>query len=137
MHYFSVILGISDCIKCRSCKKYFIAEAAGLSVPAWSVHVLLVCGVQWKSNSACTYTCISLWSMSTQEERALVVFLLVNIIHIIQTSECVNTSKGFLENKRELLRPHCSQFLCVSVLSSALRAALSFWQAGNICVKYP
>lgn len=43
MHYFSVILGISDCIKCRSCKKYFIAEAAGLSVPAWSVHVLLEC----------------------------------------------------------------------------------------------
>lgn len=78
--------------------------------------------------------------LNTQEEYcALAVFILVNIIHIIETSESVSTSKGILKNNRELLCPHCSQFhfLCVSVLSSALRAALSFWQAGNISVKYP
>lgn len=82
MHAFSVILGILDCIECGSCKKYFIAEAAALSVPAWSMCVLLVCGVQWKSNAACSYTCISLWSINTEGERcALVVFILVTIIH--------------------------------------------------------
>lgn len=46
MHVFSVIPGILDCVKCRLCKKYFIAVAAALSVPVWSVHVLLVCGLQ-------------------------------------------------------------------------------------------
>lgn len=80
MHDFSVILGILDCIKCRSCKKYFIAEAAVLSVPAWPVHVLLVCGVQWKSNAACLYTCISLWSTNTQLEHCALIFILLNII---------------------------------------------------------
>lgn len=82
MLVFSVIPGILDCIKCRLCKKYFIAVAAALSVPVWSVHVLLVCGLQWRSNAACSYNCISLWSKNTQEEHcALVVFILVNIIH--------------------------------------------------------
>lgn len=80
MHGFSVIPGILDGIKCGSRKKYFTAEAAALSVAAWSVHVLLVCGVQWKSNAACSYTCISLWNINTEEENcAMIVFILVNI----------------------------------------------------------
>lgn len=117
MHDFSVILGILDCIKCRSCKKYFIAEAAALSVPAWSVHVLLVSGVQWKSNAAC----ISLWSTNTQQHRcALLVFILVNTIHNWNFRKCKHIQKDPRKQKQAAVDSFTYVCLCCLQLSDQL-----------------